>query len=618
MTNSRDLPLPSSVTEDLRDDVSWRHPTGKMQICMRAESVQLLAGRSLRQLKASPPSELGGILWGKLVPAEQNASALFLVPGLVSAEAPLFNTTENDLQSLITALEHPPQYGLQAIGFFRSHLREGLCLSRQDETFIEQFIRNPDSAFLIIRPFEVGLCMAGFFFWEHGRLQTDVSDLEVPFVAPEDRAYPHDPLEFDRPRFSVRDVSSRTIPVVETPLPPPPKAPQENIDAEPVTPSTSPRPPRPMQSPTTQQGATPSRPDPRHRYSWKLVLSSVLLLWVCLGTYFVAMRLGLHPPSSTTAVPKTPVTLQANIDSNGQIDLSWDQTSPNLRKAQGAKLTIIDGTLHRELNIDQSQLRFGKLAYFPNSDDVQFYLEIHLDASRSVAESVRVLPRIGVFSRVVQGASGGLAGVQIEPRATSNSRRSLSTNGNRPVSLARNSSPRGIPPAKEAARSFPGVWPAVTRPAVPHPPSSSQFAPPPPLDPIAGVDNPIARVRVLPIPPPPPPQANAQGSAASSTLSANSGPAYVPARPLKQVLPITPISGYSRTYPVTSVTVQVEINEEGRVTAVHVTPGAPGESTVLTAQAILAAKQWTFRPATLHGKKVSSDHTIIFRFRPAE
>ena len=73
---------------------------------------------------------------------------------------------------------------------------------------------------------------------------------------------------------------------------------------------------------------------------------------------------------------------------------------PQLAAMQHAALTIVDGAVRRDLDIDNSQFRFGKLTYVPNSTDVQFQLEVFLSGNRSIAESVRVVvsaPQAGTF-----------------------------------------------------------------------------------------------------------------------------------------------------------------------------------------------------------------------------
>jgi TonB family protein len=78
----------------------------------------------------------------------------------------------------------------------------------------------------------------------------------------------------------------------------------------------------------------------------------------------------------------------------------------------------------------------------------------------------------------------------------------------------------------------------------------------------------------------------------------------------------TPFAG-STVYGPVDITIQVKINEHGRVTEVHTIGGSSSDAT-LTARAAAAAKQWMFEPAKLHDKNVPSDHTIIFQFRRVE
>ena len=164
---------------------SWQHPSSGKQIFMPAAAVRMLSTESLHRLRNENSSELGGILRGTIQQDEQGCVSVFLNPEIISSQSLLYNTSKADSDSIVAGIEAARNSGLGVVGYFRSHVRDGLCLSREDELLIQQHFRDPNSIFLIIRPFEIGICMAGFFFWEHGRLQTDVSELEVPFVAPE-------------------------------------------------------------------------------------------------------------------------------------------------------------------------------------------------------------------------------------------------------------------------------------------------------------------------------------------------------------------------------------------------------------------------------------------------
>jgi hypothetical protein len=43
-----------------------------------------------------------------------------------------------------------------------------------------------------------------------------------------------------------------------------------------------------------------------------------------------------------------------------------------------------------------------------------------------------------------------------------------------------------------------------------------------------------------------------------------------------------------------------------------------GVNEKISAAALLAAKQWTFDPASNNGLHVASEHTIVFEFRPEQ
>jgi TonB family protein len=65
------------------------------------------------------------------------------------------------------------------------------------------------------------------------------------------------------------------------------------------------------------------------------------------------------------------------------------------------------------------------------------------------------------------------------------------------------------------------------------------------------------------------------------------------------------------------VEVIVKVNETGHVTDARLPDGAKKVNPSLAGAAILAAKQWTFEPATLSGRAVPSEHSIIFKFQPS-
>lgn len=63
--------------------------------------------------------------------------------------------------------------------------------------------------------------------------------------------------------------------------------------------------------------------------------------------------------------------------------------------------------------------------------------------------------------------------------------------------------------------------------------------------------------------------------------------------------------------------IAVRVNKKGHVTEAYVVGDASKVAPHLARAALNAAKQWTFQPASIRGKIVPSDHTIIFEFRPS-
>lgn len=63
------------------------------------------------------------------------------------------------------------------------------------------------------------------------------------------------------------------------------------------------------------------------------------------------------------------------------------------------------------------------------------------------------------------------------------------------------------------------------------------------------------------------------------------------------------------------IEVEVEVDDQGRVTAARIPADAPRVSTEVAKAAITAAKQWRFEPAKLHGQSVASRHRVVFDIR---
>jgi TonB family protein len=131
-----------------------------------------------------------------------------------------------------------------------------------------------------------------------------------------------------------------------------------------------------------------------------------------------------------------------------------------------------------------------------------------------------------------------------------------------------------------------------------------------PDEPIAAANNNGTKSAVVPVPEParvPPPKTNVADAQPAVT--------YNPPRPLKQVLPKVAALPPGAADAAGEVRVVVRVDETGRVVDARVMEGRNKVWWLLASAALTAAKQWTFEPASLRGKNIASDHTIVFQFR---
>lgn len=301
---------------------------------------------------------------------------------------------------------------------------------------------------------------------------------------------------------------------------------------------------------------------------------------------------------------------------DGQLDLTWNRTALERVRAERALLTITDGPISKQLAMDGPQLHSGMLTYFPTGSDVQFRFEIALNPGHSIAESVRViLPQGSVAEApvipVAPAISKHVPSSEKPPAAALNARSTAVA----AVALLPFKAPAYVPPhaVLSSQNSHQARAPdlkldlAVTTYAAL--PSSLSALPPPP----AHIPAPPATASARNAPPVKPPVK----LASTSTATAHTVVAYIPPRPLRQVMPDVKMAGPGLAARAGRVEVQVSIDEEGHVKDVRPVLNAKTTGLVLNA-AIAAARQWVFQPATLHGKPVAAEHRIVFDFQSQE
>lgn len=416
-----------------------------------------------------------------------------------------------------------------------------------------------------------------------------------------------------------------------------------------------------------QAGPPPSVPAVRtqqtkQRLPW--MSSAIVCAVMAAATFLFLFVHGLSSDGTSSflsgILPDTGLMLRAE----GQGDrllLSWNRRNRVVRSAVDGVLHIDDGSQHRDVHLDAGQVENGLVLYRPASNDVTFRLEVRGQQGTPVTGTVRVLDgdrqpldvtgsaetstasgadmaRPEEYRRAVRpekvtvsGAAAAGAGARsrgARPTATearigppilvglngSNGTRPADPNG--AASLPKSDIAAAPVPAssneientskntasKDAARAASEETDSPSTASPPSLPATS--APPAAREPIAAQTPAIATHLPLGSPQP---TAPVRAPVA----------AYVPPRPLRQVLPDTTSVSPAMLASYPQVEVVVQINAEGKVTAARVVRGKNVKEQ-LVGIATVAAKQWTFRPATTGGRPVSSEHTILFQFQPAE
>ena len=120
-----------------------------------------------------------------------------------------------------------------------------------------------------------------------------------------------------------------------------------------------------------------------------LILPLVLLAFLGLALF---QHFRGHSNAASTSLPEDPH-FGLEVERVGtDWRVHWNRDSEVLANAVSGHLSIADGPVHKELDLDSSELRSGSIMYTPATDDVVVRLQIVTDnAQQPVSESVRIV-----------------------------------------------------------------------------------------------------------------------------------------------------------------------------------------------------------------------------------
>jgi TonB family protein len=376
----------------------------------------------------------------------------------------------------------------------------------------------------------------------------------------------------------------------------------------------------------------------------------------CVWLYFPGspawIRQSLRIAAHATRTSKD---LGMRVESKGDaLLIGWNPHSEALQSATRGMLDISDGSQHHDIYLDPAEIANGSVLYRPASPDVVLRLIVSDKNGTRKSEDVRVL----------NGSN-----IPPAPNATGNPQSSVRSASAQPVTQARHAENRNPSVGKQSVRpgrseapdvhiqtnshaSSAPVTHGLVRPSESGLTSLTTMTPQPPAHKSEQSSSPQIRTRRSEREQQIKPSgsrsfgnvsgeksavANSPGSkdvrqgtispklrgdqsgivegnaALSKTAEKGLHHVYVPPRPTKQVMP-SGLSRESLTYKPAPMSVEVTIDEFGRVTEAHVANGVSSDDGSLITSVLSAAKEWVFSPATVDGQAVSSHHTIEFRF----
>lgn len=360
----------------------WK-PAGKaISVQLQFDVVDRILLEVMRGFGAVPKrgAEVGGLLLGTV--EEKDGETVvsveeFEVVPCDHASGPSYILSDEDHAAFAEAVERwkpGSERRIYAVGYYRGHTRDGICLAAEDLAVLEELLPEPSAIALIVKPFATKVSVAGIFFREDGQFKADASHLEFPFRRKE---LGGGSTGMERlasaARFGQRagDESRGRYRTQEPESPPEPVSRGES----PVVPSPDIR----LLEPEPQRGK-----GIRGGWVWIPLSFIFMLLGVVVG-FQVALSMRPKQPANPW-LEAWDMTLQVKRTGE-ELSVTWDPLSPAVRNATRGALIIQSRDETRTIDLRGTQLQGGSVIYRSVPDRVLFRLEVY-PRERSVVSEI--------------------------------------------------------------------------------------------------------------------------------------------------------------------------------------------------------------------------------------
>jgi hypothetical protein len=341
----------------------WHVPGKPVAVHLHLDVVDRLGAEVMRGFGAVPKrgAEVGGILVGSIEPGEVTIVRVedFEAVPCSYRRGPSYLFSEEDRVALEEALSRwqgDPFGTSTAVGYFRSHTREGLRLAEEDLELLNRYFRDPAQVALLVKPFATKVSVAGFFAREGGAFPAET------------------PLEFP---FRRREITGEA--------PPPRRSLMERMErrrrSEPLLEGE----PRDLPAPV-YPSEDPAPPQVRRPFFEFTPLALLLLLAGLIAGFGAALQFAPLLPARSAVQQYR---LGLSVTRTGEnLTLHWNPETNALRYAQRGLLEIEDGSFSKPVDLDAAHLRDGSVIYQNTSKLVRFRLSAYLDQRLMVTETI--------------------------------------------------------------------------------------------------------------------------------------------------------------------------------------------------------------------------------------
>lgn len=360
-------------TQDVPGYYVWGAPGKAVAVHLHLDVIDRLLPEVMRGFGAVPKrgAEVGGVLIGTIEPGDPAVVRIedFELVDCSYKRGPSYLFSEEDAEAFEEACRRwgsaDPAY---AVGYFRSHTRDGLSLGQEDVALLDEYFQEPASVALLIKPFATKPSVAGFFFREDG-VFSEATALEFPFRRREltgEAPPPRRPLTERSAERGMTRLRRREPPVREEF--------EEGVQG----------PGREEEQPDGEYAGTAPARTGMMRWMWMIPLSFVfLLLGVGLG-FQAATSMGRNAGNGEQDFELAlAVTRMGN-----NLSVKWNPDSAAVKLAQRGVLEIEDGGASKSVDLDPQYLQTGAITYNNNSGTVHFRLVVYLNSRSSVVESL--------------------------------------------------------------------------------------------------------------------------------------------------------------------------------------------------------------------------------------